>query len=175
MTDIVRFKAEFSPADRVLPTLLARRAAQYGDADLFTCGPQRSSYAEMRRAAARAASALAAAGIVQGDRVAIICGNRAEFMPVFLGCGWMGAVSVPINTASRGFQLQHILSNSGAKLLVIEDTLLEVLDGLDLSKLDLQRLWVIGEGALPDLPLTVTRLPQTDIQAPPARCAPAIR
>ncbi len=174
MTDIVRFKAEFSPADRVLPTLLARRAAQYGDADLFTCGPQRSSYAEMRRAAARAASALAAAGIVQGDRVAIICGNRAEFLPVFLGCGWMGAVSVPVNTASRGFQLQHILSNSGARLLVIEDSLLEVLDGLDLSALAIARIWVIGAGPLPDLPgIASAYLPETTAEAPPAPVRPS--
>lgn len=174
MRDIAAFKAEFAPADRVLPKLLTAQAARFGDAPLFACGPLQLSYGDTQRAAARAASALTAAGIAQGDRVAIICGNRAEFMPVFLGCGWMGAVSVPVNTASRGFQLQHILSNSGAKLLVIEDTLLEVLDGLDLATLDITRIWVIGDGVLPDLPgITVEYLLQTTAEAPPAPVRPS--
>ena len=38
---IADFKAEFPPATRVLPTLLATRAAQYGDAPLFACGATR--------------------------------------------------------------------------------------------------------------------------------------
>ncbi len=174
MTQIAAFKAEFPPSDRVLPQLLTARAARYGDAPLFACGPVSLSYQQVQQAAAQAAHALAEAGIAQGDRVAIICGNRAEFLPVFLGCGWMGAVSVPVNTASRGFQLQHILSNSGAKLLVIEAPLLEILDGLDLPALDIARIWVIGEGALPDLPgIAVAHLPQATQEAPPARVRPS--
>ena len=49
-----------------------------------------------------------------------MCGNRAEFIESFLGCAWLGAVAVPINTASRGPQLAHFLHNSGARLLIIE-------------------------------------------------------
>jgi crotonobetaine/carnitine-CoA ligase len=45
-----------------------------------------------------------------GDRVAIICGNRLELLLTVLGCGWLGAIAVPINTASRGAQLEHILA-----------------------------------------------------------------
>ena len=60
------------------------------------------------------------AGIQHGDRVAIICSNRIEFLEIVLGCAWLGAIAVPINVASRGPQLQHILSNCGARLLVME-------------------------------------------------------
>lgn len=173
MNAITDLKQEFAPAMRVLPKLLEARAAQFGDAPLFSCGDLHLSYRDMQQAAARVAGALMGAGIATGDRVAILCSNRAEFMPLFLGCGWMGAVSVPINTASRGFQLQHILSNSGAKLLVIEDSLLDVLDGLDLGKLDIARLWVIGGGALPDLPgMAVEHLPQSGTEAEPAPLRP---
>lgn len=137
-------KNEFSPSDRVLSTMLIRRAAQYHDAPLFSCGSTRFTYRQVQQNAARQADALIKAGISKGDRVAVICGNRAELLQVFLGCGWMGAVSVPINTASRGFQLQHILANSGARLLVIDAALLDVLEGLDLGALALQNIWVIG-------------------------------
>jgi crotonobetaine/carnitine-CoA ligase len=47
-------------------------------------------------------------------------GNRVETLAVFLGCGWIGAISVPINTASMGPQLAYFLADSGARLLVVE-------------------------------------------------------
>ena len=52
-----------------------------------------------------------------GDRVAIMCGNRGELLLMILGCAWLGAIAVPINIASRGAQLEHILGNCGARLL----------------------------------------------------------
>jgi crotonobetaine/carnitine-CoA ligase len=69
---------------------------------------------------ARRAGALRAAGIGRGDRVALMCSNRAEMLEMFLACGWIGAVSVPINTASMGPQIEYYLENSGSKLLVLE-------------------------------------------------------
>jgi crotonobetaine/carnitine-CoA ligase len=95
-------------------------------------------------AAARRAGALAAEGVKRGDRVALLCSNRIEFMEVVLGCAWLGAIVVPINTASRGLPLQHILSNSAARLLVIESTLLGLLDMLDFEPLAIESIWVIG-------------------------------
>ena len=95
-------------------------------------------------AAARRAGALAAEGVKRGDRVALLCSNRIEFMEVVLGCAWLGAIVVPINTASRGLPLQHILSNSAARLLVIESTLLGLLDMLDFAPLPIESIWVIG-------------------------------
>ncbi len=47
-------------------------------------------------------------------------GNRVETLAVFLGCGWIGAISVPINTASMGPQIAYFLADSGARLLVVE-------------------------------------------------------
>ena len=37
-----------------------------------------------------------------------MCGNRVEFLEIFLGCGWLGAVAVPINTASMGPQIEYL-------------------------------------------------------------------
>jgi crotonobetaine/carnitine-CoA ligase len=49
-----------------------------------------------------------------------MCTNRAQVVETLLGCGWIGAVMVPINTASMGPQIEYVLRDSGAKLLVIE-------------------------------------------------------
>ena len=107
--------AAIPPRDRTLPALLERQTAQYSDRTLFVTHDVAWTCAQTREMAARFAGTLRAAGIQAGDRVAVMCSNRAEFMQVYLGCAWLGAITVPINTASRGAQLQHVLSNSGAR------------------------------------------------------------
>ena len=108
---------QFAPHERTVPAMLIRQAERFADRPLVRCGDAVWSYAQTRNEAARFGATLRAAGIQRGDRVALICSNRIEFLQAFLGCAWIGAVSVPINTASRGHQLQHILSNSAARLL----------------------------------------------------------
>ena len=99
----------FPPLERTLPKMLTRQAERYGDRRLIVIGGKTLTHAETFAAAAGYAGALAQAGVKAGDRVAIMCGNRAELLLTILGCGWLGAVAVPINTASRGAQLEHIL------------------------------------------------------------------
>jgi carnitine-CoA ligase len=132
------------PADeRTVPAMLARQARRYGSRPLFAAGDVTWSFVETAQVAARFAGTLAAAGIRPGDRVALMCGNRAEFMESLLGCAWLGAIAVPINIASRGPQLAHFLRNSGARLLIVEAELLEALVHVDASGLALERIWLI--------------------------------
>src|SRR5205807_648781 len=135
----------FAPAQRTLPAMLARQAQRHGDKPLASAGDASWTFAQTAVAAARMAGALRAAGIAAGDRVAIICANRIELIGLLIGCGWLGAVAVPINVASRGPQLQHILTNSGARLLVMEPAFAENLTMLDADALALQAIWTIGE------------------------------
>ena len=140
----------FAPLDRTVPKLLARQAERYGDRRLVVIGGATLTYAETSAAAAARAGALAAAGIKAGDRVAIMCGNRAELLLTILGCAWLGAIAVPINTASRGAQLEHILGNCGARLLIVERELTGVLASLGRERLALEALWLVGEGPVQD-------------------------
>jgi crotonobetaine/carnitine-CoA ligase len=135
----------FAPSQRTVPEMLRRQAERHGDRPLFICGGEQWTYAGARDIAARHAGVLIGAGIAPGDRVALLCGNRPELLRLILGCAWAGAVSVPLNAAVRGFPLQHMLSNSGAKVLAIEADLLPVLDTIDLNALPLARIWIIGE------------------------------
>jgi len=139
-----RLAQAFAPAERTLPVMLARQAERHGDKLLASAGDANWSYAETAAAAARVAGTLRAAGIAAGDRVAIISSNRIELLGLLLGCGWLGAVAVPINVASRGPQLQHILTNSGARLLVMEPEHAENLAMLDAGALALETIWTIG-------------------------------
>ncbi|MGV2287547.1 ATP-dependent acyl-CoA ligase [Trinickia sp. YCB016] len=132
-------------AQRTLPALLAARAARNGAAPLFSDRTTTWSASEAVEIAARRAGALAAQGVGRGDHVALLCGNRVEFMEIVLGCAWLGAVVVPINTASRGLQLAHILRNCGARLLVAEAHLVGAVHALDAQDLPLQTIWLVGE------------------------------
>ena len=137
----------FDPRERTLPQMLERQAERLGARPWIVAGETRWSYADARRAAAAWGFALREAGVRAGDRVALMCSNRIEFMQAFLGCAWVGAVAVPINTASRGMPLRHVLANSGARLLVAEDRGLEAVLGLGFDGLPLERVWLINGDA----------------------------
>lgn len=137
--------ASFPASERTMVQILQRQAARHGSKTLLRIGDSTLSFAQAPEQAARAAGLLASAGVGTGDRVAVMCSNRQEFVALLLGCGWLGAVIVPINTASRGLQLRHILENSGARLLAIQADFLPALETVDLPSLPLEQIWTIGE------------------------------
>ncbi len=67
----------------------------------------------------RIAMGLAALGVKEGDRVAIISENRPEWSMVDLAILSLRAVNVPIYTTQAVEQIRFILENSGAKMLFI--------------------------------------------------------
>jgi carnitine-CoA ligase len=142
-----RWSQSFAPADRTLPAMLTRQAERFAQKPLVSAGGTMWSYADTRAAAARFAGTLRSAGIQPGDRVAVISSNRIEFLEVVLGCAWLGAIAVPINVASRGPQLQHILSNCKARLLVTEAAYGENLALLEPRDLAIEAIWLIGAAA----------------------------
>jgi crotonobetaine/carnitine-CoA ligase len=140
----------FAPADRSLAVMLQAQTRKFGGRKLVQSGEKVWSFAEAAELAARSAGRLQSVGIRQGDRVALMCENRPEFIEIFLGAAWLGAILVPINTASRGLQLRHILENSGARLMVIEEALLGSLEHVGLETLKVETTWVIDR-SLPAL------------------------
>ncbi|GAA4350060.1 ATP-dependent acyl-CoA ligase [Variovorax defluvii] len=138
-----RHPSPLPPAQRTLPAMLARQAERFGTRPLLRMAGRSWTHADAQHAAAGRAAALAQAGVQRGDRVALMSGNRIEFLEVFLGCGWLGASTVPINTASMGPQIAYFLRNSEAKLLVIEAAFLERLRAADLAGTGLREIWVL--------------------------------
>jgi Acyl-CoA synthetases (AMP-forming)/AMP-acid ligases II len=136
-------KEVFAPEERTFPQIMTRQAERYGDRRLVTFGDRSLSFAETKALAGSAGHMLREAGIKPGDTVAIMCSNRIEFLTAFLGCAWSGAIAVPINNASRGAQLEHILKNCGARLAIVEASFLNVFGNLP-TDLPLQQIWTIG-------------------------------
>ena len=98
---------------------LARAAAERFDgAEAVLDGDVRLSFAELWAAAQRAGCAFLAAGVEQGDRVAIWSPNLHEWIIALLGLQAAGGVVVPINTRYKGAEAAYILAKSRARILV---------------------------------------------------------
>lgn len=135
-------------AQQTLAQLLDRQANSRGSEPFLACGETQRTFSEARDAAAKLAGALRAAGVVAGDRVGSLAENRIEMIDLWLACTWLGAVFVPLNAASRGAQLQHVLTLSEPRLLVVEAALVGNLDAIDQPPPELERLWRLdGTGA----------------------------
>ena len=143
-------------SERTLPALLQRQAERFGERPALTLAGAEWRHADAAVEAARVGAAFRTAGIRRGDRVALMAGNRVESLSVFLGCGWIGAISVPINTASMGPQIAYFLADSGARLLVIDAAFAERLQTADLSASALEAIWVIGDAEAVDAAAVIT-------------------
>ena len=163
----------FPPSDRILSTILTRQAERYGERVLLVAGETRWSFAQTAAIAAASAQALVDAGIKPGDRVALMCSNRPEFLQVYLGCAWLGAIAVPINTALRGFQLSHIFRNSRPALLVVEAQFVDAIESVE-AGVDLPpRTWIVGAAAgAVDARLSAVPLPALGAAAPAGAVRP---
>ncbi len=103
--------------------LLAERARRDGDYPYCRQGERVVTVRELDAASNRMASALLAAGLRPGDRVALMLGNSIEHMFLFFALAKIGACQVPINIHLRGEGLDYILGNSECRCLVAEGEL----------------------------------------------------
>ncbi|WP_280417957.1 AMP-binding protein [Nocardia carnea] len=133
------------PADLTIPALLRDRAESRGDHLALRTGPVRLTYAQLPDRAAAMAGSLARRGVRPGDPVAALARNRIELIDLLLGCAWLGAVAVPLNTGLRGDSLAHVLTSSGARYLLLEA---EFADRVAEAGFD-GAVWVMGTDSAP--------------------------
>lgn len=108
------------PISRTVPALLAEIVARDPSHLAIVAGQQRWSYAEFAAEVNRAARALHAAGIVAGDRVGILMGNRVEWLVLDFAAMSLGAITVGLNTWATAHELAYQLQHAEVKLLAIE-------------------------------------------------------
>ncbi len=68
--------------------------------------------------------------IGRGDRVAVFATNLYEYIPLFFSLQRLGAILVPINFRFTEKEAEHIVVDSGAKLLIYEDTFLNTVKNI---------------------------------------------
>ena len=109
---------------RTLGDLLERAAERAPDRDAVVAPDRRLSWRELRAEARRTAAALHARhGVKPGDRVGLLLRNGAEFCVGVFACALLGAVAVTLSTKLKARELEFMLGNSGARLLLMTDAL----------------------------------------------------
>lgn len=79
---------------------------------------QTYTYAQVNSFVRQSAKLLANLGLERENRIAILLSDSPEFVFAFWGAIWLGAVPVPINTSCSIDDIQYILTDSRAKLLL---------------------------------------------------------
>jgi long-chain acyl-CoA synthetase len=89
-------------------------------------GDRALTYAAVNDRSNRLAQYMLNAGLVPGDRVGVLLGNRAEYVEVAAGLAKAGMPMVPVNPRLTAGEAAYILNHSGAKALVLDDALAAV-------------------------------------------------
>jgi len=110
--------ADFTFAPLCPSAFLDRSAAVFAERLAIIDGDVRFTYAQFADRCARLVSALAAAGVGAGDRVAALCTNSHVMLELHQAVPARGAVLVSINTRLSEEEMIYILEHSGARLLI---------------------------------------------------------
>src|SRR5437870_3392142 len=105
LADLIDRNAAFTPA---------KAAIRFEGATL--------TYADFAQRIAAAARALKSQlGVRQGDRVAILAANHADYLVLLYACARLGAMLVPVNWRLAVPEQLYILTDASVKALVVEE------------------------------------------------------
>ncbi|MGB6164101.1 MAG: AMP-binding protein, partial [Pseudonocardiaceae bacterium] len=107
---------------RPIPELLIAHAGHFGNKVAYRDGRQSVSYAELERRTWRFAGHLAQLRLQPGDRAAICLGNRVEMVESYLAITRASAIGVPINPRATDAELAYLLDDSGARVVITDQT-----------------------------------------------------
>jgi fatty-acyl-CoA synthase len=98
--------------------VFAMRAAEQPEAEALVLNSIRLTYRQLAEKATHLAAGLYAHGLRKGDRLAMIMPNWVEYIIAYLASARLGTVLVPLNVRYRANEIEFMLRNSGAKLVV---------------------------------------------------------
>ena len=109
-------------------------------------GERTMSWAQMYERACRVANLLASAGVGSQDRVAFLDKNGIEHFEVFFGAGLLNAVCVDVNWRLAPPEVEYIVNDAEAKVLIVGHEFLPVLDAIASKLTTAKTILVIGNG-----------------------------
>ena len=107
---------------RLISSFLARAVDLYPDQIAVIDGDMRLTFRQMEGRVRRLVSALKGLGLHRGDRVAVIDVNSLRYLELYYACAQAGLVLVPINIRLSPPEIRYILSDCGARALVVSPT-----------------------------------------------------
>ena len=122
-----------------LSDLIERNAAFAPEKPALIFESEVLSYAAFHARIVQTAQALRAEfGVAKGDRVAILSLNRPDYLVLLYACARLGAMLVPLNWRLAVAEQSFILSDAGAKVVVLEQAFADILPPLKQSRPDIK-------------------------------------
>jgi fatty-acyl-CoA synthase len=148
------------PKSKTLGDLLDEMSATRGSQTALVFGDVNISFSEWRKEVDKFARSLLSVGIKHGDRVAVLAGNRPEWLIAAFAIAKIGAVMTAVSTFSTSRELNWCLNQSGAAALIMlskirgQDFLAEI--RADCPELSEQQPFAFDSPALPELKTVIT-------------------
>ncbi|MGW7055374.1 SDR family NAD(P)-dependent oxidoreductase [Streptomyces sp. NPDC054887] len=105
---------------RPLPELLTAHANRFGNKIAYRDARRAVSWSQLAARTGRIAGHLAALRLQPGDRAAFLLGNCVETVESYLAVVRAAAIGVPLNPRSTDSELTHLLSDSGARVVITD-------------------------------------------------------
>jgi long-chain acyl-CoA synthetase len=124
----MQLKARFG--DRLVPVFCERpgsiwamvsaAAARHPDGEALVCGDVRMNWREVVQRSAAVAAGLRKAGLGCGDRLALLLGNRIEFVLAMFAASQLGVITVLLSTRQQKPEIAYALNDCGAVMIIHE-------------------------------------------------------
>lgn len=109
----------------------ARRARISPERAALVFDDETTTYAELSLRITKLAAGLRAAGVSEGDRVAYLGPNHPAFVETLFATTALGGIFVPLNFRLTAPEIEHILADSGARVLIYAPQSAKVVQGLE--------------------------------------------
>ena len=109
---------------------LKRAIVAYGGEEAVVCGKFRFTYRELGERVNRWANLMRGLGVEKDDRVAILSQNCHRIIEAYFGTPLLGSILMPLNFRLVPDDFKYILNHGGAKVLIVEEGLTELIEGI---------------------------------------------
>jgi len=116
------------------------------DQTALVLGERRLTWGELLGRAGQVANGLAAAGVGAQDRVAFLDKNGIEHFEVFYGASLLNAVCVDVNWRLAAPEVEYIVNDAEAKVLIVGHEFVPVLDAIAANLTTVKLILVIEPG-----------------------------
>lgn len=145
------------PAQLLITDILERARTLYAEQEIVSllpvgkneagqpiAGRMTTTYGAVAERALRLASALQAAGVQKGDRVATLAVNSYRHLEAYLGIPAMGGVLHTVNIRLHPEQVAWIINHAGDKVLLIDNIFAAMIPALKAACPTLEKIVVLG-------------------------------
>ncbi len=129
---------------RIFPDVIDELAARYGDKPALVSDRESLSYRVLAERSRRYARWALTQEIGKGDVVALMMGNRPEYMAIWLGVIRAGGTVALLNTNHNGPSLAHCIDIAAPNIIILAAEFFDALASSDPYRKSTSQLWIHG-------------------------------